>query len=63
VAKGKPAGENEEDDPFKDWTPDQEIPDEEGEAAARRKSVLDLRAAHLMEEQRKKKKKKSSGLW
>jgi hypothetical protein len=66
TASGKPKGkekeEEEEEDPFEDWTPDQPIPDEEGEAAAKRKAILDQRSDYLRE-QSKKKKKKKTGLW
>lgn len=61
--KKKKDEEDEEEDPFEGWTPDQPIPDEEGEAAAKRKAVLDRRADWLKEDMSKKKKKKTSGLW
>lgn len=61
--KKKKEDEEEEVDPFDNWTASEPIPDEEGEAAAKRKAIVDLRAAHLTQEMSKKKKKKSGGLW
>ena len=53
----KKEDEGEDDDPFKDWTPDQPIPDEEGESAAQRAAILERRKQHLLEEAKKKKSK------
>ena len=57
--------EKDEKDDDKPWTPDQPIPDEEGETAAQRKVMLDRRIKFLSEESEKKSKpaKKSTIGW
>ena len=60
----KSAGEGEGEGEAEDWTPDQPIPDEEGEAEAQRRFMLDRRVKQLNEEADKKvKKPKKKGLW
>lgn len=62
----KPKGEADDggdDDPYEKWTPDQPIPDEDGELEAKRRVVLERRTNWLREEAEKKKTKKSKGLF
>lgn len=58
------AKKNEEEDPA-EWTPDQPIPDEEGETEAQRRVMLGRRVAFLQEqaEGKKKDKKKAGSGW
>jgi len=46
-----------EDDEPKEWTPDQPIPDEDGETEAQRRHMLNRRIAYLDEQADSKKKK------
>jgi hypothetical protein len=52
------------DPPEPDWTPDQPIPDPEGEEEAQRRHMLQRRLDHLNKEAEKKTKApKKKGLW
>lgn len=57
------AKEKEEEDEPVEWTPDQPIPDDEGEEMAQRQHMLKRRVAFLDEQAEKtsKKRKKESG--
>ena len=60
--KKKPS-DDDPDDPYETWTPDQPIPDEDGELEAKRRVVLERRTNFLRDEAEKKKKKKKTGLF
>jgi hypothetical protein len=59
----KPKETEGDDDPYETWTPDQPIPDEDGELEAKRRVILERRTNYLREEAEKKKKKKKTGLF
>lgn len=57
MAKAKPEPEVDEEE--QDWSPDQPIPDEDGELEAQRRHQLNRRLKYLDEEAEKKSKKPS----